>query len=452
MLKRMGSIFTRVMERYLPDAFLFAILLTFLASILAFIFTDTTPLGLVGTWWGGLWGLLAFSMQMIMILVTGHSLALAPPVKRALAAIAGMAKNPYQAILIVALVAGLGAWVQWGFGLIVGGLLALEMAKRVPKVDFPLLIAAAYGGFVVWHQGMSGSVPLVVATAGSPANHLERLAQMVVPVGQTVFAHWNLIPAALIIFTLPFVLARALPTPDQAKVLDPEAIARSQKDEQAEEQRRREFVPKTWGERVENSRLVNYVFCGFGVAHFANHFATKGFSLDLNTVIGLFLFTGMLLHGTPIGYVRAVEKAIKGAGGIALQFPLYGGIQGIMMGTGLAAVIAGWFVAISNTNTFYMLQFWAAGLINMFIPSGGGQWAAQGSISVTAAQQMGVDPVRTAMMVAWGDQWTNMIQPFWALPLLGLAGLKARDIMGYTTLVLLWSGLILSVAALVIAL
>jgi len=452
MLKRLGNVFTRIMERYLPDAFLFAVLLTFLACILALIFTDTTPLGLVNAWWGGLWGLLAFSMQMVMILVTGHSLALAPPVKRGLAAIAGMARNPYQAILIVTLVAGIGAWIQWGFGLIVGGLLALEMAKRVPKVDFPLLIAAAYGGFVVWHQGMSGSVPLVVAMAGNPANHLERVAGMVVPVGQTVFAPWNLIPAVLIIFTLPFILAKAVPSPDQAKVLDPDAIARSQKDEEDEEKRKREFVPKTWAEKTENSRLINYVFCLLGVVYLVNHFATRGFALDLNIVIGLFLFTGMILHGTPIGYVRAVEKAIRGAGGIALQFPVYGGIMGIMMGTGLVAVIAGWFVAISNTSTFYMLQFWAAGLINVFIPSGGGQWAAQGAISVTAAQQIGVDPVRTAMMVAWGDQWTNMIQPFWALPLLGLAGLRARDIMGYTTLVLLWSGLILSVAALVIAL
>jgi short-chain fatty acids transporter len=158
----------------------------------------------------------------------------------------------------------------------------------------------------------------------------------------------------------------------------------------------------------------------------------------------------VILHAKPINYIKAVNTAIKGAGGIALQFPLYGGIQGIMVGTGLASVIAGWFAAISSPETFYMFQFWAGGIINMFIPSGGGQWAAQGPITMEAAKLMGAEPVRAAMMVAWGDQWTNMIQPFWALPLLGLAGLSARDIMGYTTMTVIYSGIVLSIFALLI--
>ncbi len=121
-----------------------------------------------------------------------------------------------------------------------------------------------------------------------------------------------------------------------------------------------------------------------------------------------------------------------------------------MIGTGLAKVIAGWFVAISSPQTFYLLQYWAAGIINMFIPSGGGEWAAQGPFTMQAAKRMGIDFIKSAMMVAWGDQWNNMIQPFWALPLLGLAGLSAREIMGYTTMTLLWSGVILSVFSLLI--
>jgi short-chain fatty acids transporter len=145
-----------------------------------------------------------------------------------------------------------------------------------------------------------------------------------------------------------------------------------------------------------------------------------------------------------------VNIAIKSAGGIALQFPLYGGIMGMMIGTGLAKVIAGWFVAISTPETFYMFQFWSAGVINIFVPSGGGQWAVQGPITVEAAKLMNIDMVKSAMMVAWGDQWTNMIQPFWALPLLGLAGLSAKDIMGYTTMILLWWGAILTFFALLL--
>jgi short-chain fatty acids transporter len=206
----------------------------------------------------------------------------------------------------------------------------------------------------------------------------------------------------------------------------------------------------TLAERIDHSYAINMIFGAMGLVYLVRHFVTKGFDLNLNIVIFLFFIVGVILHGKPINYVKAISIAIRGAGGIALQFPLYGGIQGIMIGTGLAGVIAGWFVAFSSSQTFYLFQYWAAGVINMFIPSGGGQWAAQGPITIEAAKMMGIDPVRSAMMVAWGDQWTNMIQPFWALPVLGLAGLTARDVMGYTAMTLIWSGVIFSVFALLV--
>ncbi|MCL4426707.1 MAG: TIGR00366 family protein [Firmicutes bacterium] len=446
MIRRLGDYFTRIMENYLPDAYLFAILLTFLSAVLALIFTPKGFMDVILAWGNGIWNLLAFSMQMVLILVTGHTLALTPPVKRFLNWIASLAKTPAAAVAIVALVAGAASWIQWGFGLIIGGLLALEMAKRMKVVDFPLLVAAAYGGFLVWHMGLSGSIPLTIASKGNPANYVEKLAGWVVPSGQTIFAGWNFLPAILLILTIPIVLYYAHPSPEKAKLVEAAVLAGL-----TEEKRPEKPALTTWAQKIENSVLVNYLFALMGVAYLIDYFARKGFSLDLNIVITFFLFLGIILHQTPINYVQAVNQAIRGAGGIVLQFPLYAGIQGIMMGTGLASVIAGWFVAISNSHTFYLLQFWAAGLINMFIPSGGGQWAAQGSISVMAAQKMNLDVTKTAMMVAWGDQWTNMIQPFWALPLLGLANLKARDIMGYTTLVLLWGGVVMSIAALVMA-
>ncbi|MGE5585744.1 MAG: short-chain fatty acid transporter [Bacillota bacterium] len=451
MVKRLGGFFTKVMEKYLPDAYLFAIILTFIALVLALIFTQAGFLGTINAWWNGIWGLLAFAMQMTLILVTGHSLALAPAVKKVLNRIADLANTPAKSVFLVALVAGLCSWLQWGFGLIIGGLLAVQIARRVRTVDYPLLIGAAYAGFLTWHMGISGSAPLTIATAGSPANHIEKILGKVVPVTETMFAPWNLWTAMFLIVSVAVLLVLAIPPKEKTKPLSDEAVARLDAEEAMEEAERREVRLETVAQRIENSRIINYAFAAMGVIYLADYFAKKGFSLDLNLVIGMFLFAGIILHGTPINYVRAVNKAIKGAGGVALQFPLYGGIQGIMMGTGLASVIAGWFVAISTQSTFYMLQFWAAGLINMFIPSGGGQWAAQGAITVQAAQMMGKDAVKAAMMCAWGDQWTNMIQPFWALPLLGLANLKARDIMGYTTLVLLWAGIVMSVVAVLIA-
>jgi short-chain fatty acids transporter len=206
----------------------------------------------------------------------------------------------------------------------------------------------------------------------------------------------------------------------------------------------------TLADHIDHSYVVNMIFAAMGLFYLFLHFSKKGLDLNLNIVIFIFFIVGVILHTKPINYVRAMNVAIRSAGGIALQFPLYGGIMGILIGTGLAKVIAGWFVAISSPETFYMLQFWGAGVINVFVPSGGGQWAVQGPITIEAAKMMNIDTVKSAMMVAWGDQWTNMIQPFWALPLLGMAGLSAKDIMGYTTMTLLWSGLVLSAFALLI--
>jgi short-chain fatty acids transporter len=348
--------------------------------------------------------------------------------------------------MIVVLVAGICSWINWGFGLIVGGLLALEVARRTPKVDYAYLIGAAYSGFICWHQGLSGSIPLVIATSKHAQNLVEKITGSVVPVTQSIFGAFNIIPAIIIIFTLPLLFALIHPKEGETKAISDEKLKQLTRDIPNVE---RPENP-TLAERIDHSYTVNIIFGVMGLSYIIWHFATKGFDLNLNIVIFIFFIIGVILHKKPINYIRAIDIAIRGAGGIALQFPLYGGIQGIMIGTGLAKVIAAWFVAISTHQTFYMFQFWAAGIINMFIPSGGGQWAAQGPFTMEAAKMMGIDPTRSAMMVAWGDQWTNMIQPFWALPLLGLAGLSARDIMGYTTMTLIWSGVILTIFSLFI--
>jgi len=444
MLRKLASVFTYIMRHYLPDAYLFAILLTFLASILALIFTGSGYVKLISAWGIGIYGIIAFAMQMILILITGHALALTPPIHGFLKWIAGGGTTPIRAGMIVSFVAAICSWINWGFGLIVGGLLALEVAKRTRKVDYPYLIGAAYSGFVVWHQGLSGSIPLVIATSKHAQNFVEKMTGSIVPISQSVFPLFNIVPAIIIIFTLPILFAMIHPKEEEMKTISEEELRELTSE-----------VPKvskpenpTLADSIDHSYTINMIFGAMGLSYLVWHFATKGFDLNLNVVIFIFFIVGVILHGKPINYIKAINIAIKGAGGIALQFPLYGGIQGIMIGTGLAKVIAGWFVVISSYQTFYMLQFFAAGIINMFIPSGGGQWAAQGPITMEAAKMMGIDPVKSAMMVAWGDQWTNMIQPFWALPLLGLAKLSARDIMGYTTMTLIWSGIVLTVFAL----
>ncbi|MGB4549577.1 MAG: TIGR00366 family protein [Syntrophales bacterium] len=444
MLRRLAGFFTYVMRHYLPDAYLFAILLTFLAAVLALIFTPSDIMKVVSTWGAGIYGIIAFAMQMILILVTGYCLALTRPVRKLLDWVAGFATTPVKGAMITVFVASFAGLINWGFSLIVGGFLALEIANRQRKSDFPLLIAAAYAGLGIWHMGFSGSVPLLLATSKSALNLIEKITGQTVPVSETILASWNLIPAAIMLITIPIIFYLIHPKEEDVVSISPERV-KALLGETVEVEKP---ANPTLAERIDHSYIVNFVFAAMGVAYLSWHFWKKGFDLNLDVVIFIFFILGVILHRKPINYVQAVNTAIKACGGIALQFPLYGGIMGIMIGTGLAKVIANWFVAIATAETFYMLQFWSAGIINMFVPSGGGQWAVQGPITVEAARLMNIDMVKSAMMVAWGDQWTNMIQPFWALPLLGLAGLSARDIMGYTTMTLLWWGIIMSVAAL----
>ncbi|MBA4397003.1 MAG: short-chain fatty acid transporter [Syntrophus sp. (in: bacteria)] len=446
MLRKLASFFTHVMRHYLPDAYLLAILLTFLTVALALIFTPADFMKVTVTWGDGVYGIVAFAMQMILVLATGYCLALTRPVNSILNAIAGLATTPVRGAMITVFVASLAGWINWGFGLIVGGFLALEIANRQRKSDFPFLIAAAYAGLGIWHMGFSGSIPLLLATPKHAQNLIEKITGQVTPISQTILASWNLIPAMIMLFTIPIVFYLMHPREEDVVSITPER-AKELLGETVEVQKP---ANPTIAERIDHSYIVNYIFAALGLVYLGWHFSKKGFDLNLNIVIFLFFILGVILHRKPINYVRAMNLAIRSCGGIALQFPLYGGIMGIMIGTGLAKVIAGWFVAVSTVETFYMLQFWGAGIINVFVPSGGGQWAVQGPITVEAARMLNIDMVKSAMMVAWGDQWTNMIQPFWALPLLGLAGLSARDIMGYTTVILLWWGGIMTFFALLI--
>jgi short-chain fatty acids transporter len=196
-------------------------------------------------------------------------------------------------------------------------------------------------------------------------------------------------------------------------------------------------------DKIENSWIISTIIGIGGMIYLVYYFATKGFELNLDIVNFAFLFLGILFQRTPINYVRAVSEGAKACAGIIVQFPFYAGIMGMMAKSGLVGVIAGWFVAISGPLTYPVFTFLSAGLVNIFVPSGGGQWAVQGPIMVEAAKVLNLSIPKTIMAVAYGDQWTNMLQPFWALPLLGITRLKAREIVGYTMVVMILTGILI---------
>ncbi|WP_286230235.1 short-chain fatty acid transporter [Neobacillus mesonae] len=433
-MKALVSFFNRVMQRYLPDPFLFVIILTFVVFGLGIVLTDNGPYQMVQHWGNGFWGLLAFSMQMVLVLVTGHVLASSKPFKKGLGALASLSNTPGQAIIYVTLISLIASWINWGFGLVIGALFAKELAKKVENVDYRLLIASAYSGFVVWHGGFSGSVPLTIATPG----HFSEKMIGIIPTSETIFAPFNIIIILALIVVLPILNRFMMPSKEETVIVDPALLEDNTFQAAALEGK------LTPAERLENSKVVSLLAGIFGLIFLFWYFATNGFKINLDIVNFLFLFLGILFHGTPKQFLDAVLNAVKGASGIIIQFPFYAGIMGMMVTSGLAAVISEGFVSISNEFTFHLFTFWSAGLVNIFIPSGGGQWAVQAPIMLDAAKALGVSIPKTAMAVAWGDAWTNMIQPFWALPALAIAGLKAKDIMGFCVMVLVVSGIIIS--------
>ena len=452
----------KMVQRWLPEPFIFAIILTLIAGILAMPICRQTPIEVIENWGGGVWNLLAFAMQMALVLVSGSALASARIVKRGISALASLPKKPAGAIALVTGVSAMACWLNWGFGLIVGVIFAKEIALKMRGVDYRLLIASAYSGFVVWHAGLSGSIPLTMATPGeSLTKATNGVLTAPVPIGDTILALPNLIMVVVVIIAI--VVVNSLMHPKNAMQVvsvDPsllleenpeaEALKESVENEMkgfAEGSTPMKRKP-TPAERLENSRVLSWIVTLMMAGYLVIRLVFRGGTFDLGTIILLFLALGILLHGTPLNYVHAFAKAVSGAAGIILQFPFYAGIMGIITGVGASGICFGTVISdacisISNAQTYPLLTFLCAAVLNMFVPSGGGHWAIQAPIMFSAGANLGVDPGLTGIAIAWGDAWTNLIQPFWALPALAIAKLNAKDIMGFCLIDLVVTGVII---------
>ncbi|TRW99278.1 short-chain fatty acid transporter [Paracoccus sp. M683] len=429
MLRALSRPATRLMERWLPDAFIFVIVLTLIAALAAIMTQGTAPLDLIQMWGDGFWALLQFAMQMLLVLVTGFILASSPPVRALLERIARLATSRGSAIILVSVVSLAASWINWGFGLVVGAIFAKELARQI-RVDYRLLVAAAYSGFVIWHGGLSGSIPLTIATP----DHFTADQIGVVSTSLTIFSTWNLIIVAAVFVAVPLVNRAMLPLESEQVLVDPAKLG-------SNEALRPLGPDATPAERLENSPILMWAIGIPGLIWLAMYFLGGG-GINLNVVNFLFLFVGIICHGTPRSLLAALDEGVRGGAGIVIQFPFYAGIMAIMTGSGLAASLSEWFVGISTAETLPFWSFISAGIVNIFVPSGGGQWAVQAPVMLPAAEALGADIPRVVMGVAWGDAWTNLLQPFWALPMLGIAGLKPRDIMGFCVVHLLIVGVI----------
>ena len=454
MISRLGLLISRVFRRTAPDPFVLAILLTLLTAVLALGFGEVprapaqpAVLALFDAWRGsaGLWKLLDFGMQMCLILVSGHALAASRPASRVIARLADWPRSTAQAAVMVSFVACFTSVFNWGLCLITGALLAREtgrsLARRGIRAHYPLLCAAGYMGLLVWHGGFSGSATLtmtspVEAAKVLPAAYVERLGGHGVPLTETTFSGLNVFVTLGLLAGIPALMGLLAPKREEdllpIEAFQPASPASPPADD---------GPPQTVPDRLDRSPILAALLGIPLVLVLVRHIALVGAaSLDLKAIIAGMVGLGLLLHGSPRSYLGAVEDGAGACGGIILQFPLYAGIMAMMEGSGLVRQFANGLTALGPPSTVPLSSFLAACVINMFIPSGGGHWAVQGPVALEAGIQAGINPGKMILSVAYGGEVTDMLQPFWALPLLAIVGVRARDIVGYTAIVMVFAG------------
>jgi short-chain fatty acids transporter len=430
--------------KQIPSPFALAVLLTFLTFFLALILTGGEKsagervVAVLGYWQKGFWELLKFAMQMMLMLVLGSMIALTHPFSRLTGMILPLAKDNATAAFWVSLITILTAYINWGLALIFGALLAKKMWEYSQKAGFrlnyPLTGAAAYSGLMVWHGGFSGSAPLKVAESG----HFLEARTGVIPITDTILSTSNILLFFAVIIIIPVVFYLMGRQKDFDSGFEVTATRAEEND-----------MTRGKSAGLDGSRVFILITALFMSAAVIVSFVYGDITLNINTINLILFVAALFLYPDLRSFSSAASASVSSTTGIMLQFPLYAGIMGMMKYSGLTDVFTQFFIDISTTETFPLFTMISAGIVNFFVPSGGGQWAVQGPVIVEAAQNLGVPVSKAVMALAYGDQLTNMIQPFWALPLLAITGLKAGDILKYSFRIMI-AGLLLFAVFLVL--
>jgi short-chain fatty acids transporter len=453
-MQSLTALCVRYVERLMPDPYLFAVILTLIvAALVALLVNGASPSGMLKAWYGGVWGsqnIFTFAFQMVLILVTGYTLAEAPVLKRAIVYIAGKPRNQVQGALLCFGVSAVLSLLNWGLGLVAGALVARQVAKRFTDAHFGYLIAAAFMGFVVWTQGLSSSIALANTDNGSPINVIHKMTGITVPLKLTIFQPYSWLSVIVVLALLALAIWRMEPA--QSLAPDP-AVFEDEDQPQVKAEGK-----KTFAEWLENLWILNVLVFAAGFAYFC----ISGFALNISSMIMLFTITSALLHRTPIRFIRAFTGAAKVSGPLLLQYPLYGGLVGLLGylpsqaahdAKPLQTLLAHAVVSGATQYTLPFLTFVGSLVISLFVPSGGGHWAVQGPIAVDSALVIGQrSPAYLgliSMAVAVGEGVANMIQPFWLLPLLAIAKLNVRQVMGFTIVAFVIGLVVLGTTALI---
>lgn len=433
------------LERVMPDSFIFAILLTFIVFIMALTIVKAPPIKIMESWYRGFWAYLAFTMQMVVLMTFGYSLAISRVGVKIIDAVTGIAKTPAQAVAVVTAVSAVAGAVNWGLALVVGIFLCMGAARRIKGIHWPLLVASSYIGAmstITWSFSITEALLLNSPGWGWSPDIIptmeKELGQKLTPIGfdQTIYSFASLVGLILTPLLAIYLCSMMHPAPERARSISPEVLEKLSGEAQFAVQKPKQM---TLADKLNWSRTIWILLCIMMFASLIIWFRGKSFTqIDLNIYNFIFIAVALLFHENLARFVESLKVAVKASYAFVLQFPFYAGIFGIMAYTGLVKVIVEWFVAISTPITYPVITMISTGFINMFIPSSGGIWMTQGPVMVLAAKKLGVAINRTIMAFTAGEVLTNTIQPFFALPLLGAMGMEVRSIMGYCLLATLF--------------
>lgn len=450
LLQRIAARFTAWTERWIPDAFVFALIATFVVVVAGVIArraqVDSSSVALhdvVLAWGNGFWELIPFTLQMALVIITGYVVATTRPVYRAISALAAMPKSARGAVAMVALFAMLSSWLNWGFSLIFSAMLAKEVARRVRDVDYRALAASAFLGLgSVWAQGLSGSAALQMATKSALPESIRAIVDShgkiqggIIPLSKTIFLWQSLVSVAVEVVLVTIVVYLATPTGTRARTAKQMGIDLGVSPLERNDPEKR----GTPGEWLEHVPILNVLFVLLSVRYLWSYFRASDAplnALNLNTINLVFLTVGVLLHWTPARLMRAVKEATPGVWGVILQFPFYAGIAAIITKTHLNEHLAHVLARISGGPRAFpaVIAIYSA-ILGVFVPSGGSKWVIEAPYVMQAAHDLKVHLGWMVAVYDLGEALANLVQPFWMLPILGLFGLRARDVMGYTFLV-----------------
>jgi short-chain fatty acids transporter len=447
MFEKLGELFSNLFLKFMPNAFVFAILLTLTTALGSFFWLDASILEIIKSWYNGFFDLMEFAMQIVLIIITGFSIALSPLIKRGIDSLSRHLKTPAQVYVLVVFIGMLLSLISFGW-LIITCVLARELAMRVKGVHYPYLIACVYFSFNSWVFGLSSSIPLLLNTE---KNFLIETGILtgVIPTSLTLQSSLNLVMIIFIVIGAPIVMYILRPKSSKNKELNDLKIPGEKIENSTikEEASTLNLPFKTLSDTLNNSIILQVIIVSMGLTYIIFHFSTKGLDLNFNIMIFIFVIIGMLLHKTPSRYVISMKRSSSNISGVLFQYPFYAGIMGIMLYTGLGDELGQLMASVATLDTYPLFAYLTGGIVNFAIPSAGGEFAVIGPSLINAVRELGAGLPesevtamisRASLSAAYGESLSNMLQPFFLLIIFPIMGkgikLQARDVMGYLVL------------------